>query len=74
MNLNKKNAIVTEYFQNERNYSAALKKYYKRLKRGPMSGNGLKNMISKFEEHGELGVILRTRGRHSVNPRKSATN
>ena len=32
-----------------------------------MSVNGLKDMISKFEETGELGVIPGTRGRRPVN-------
>ncbi|GFW33886.1 hypothetical protein TNCV_3589711 [Trichonephila clavipes] len=39
----------------------------KLLRRGPMSVNGLKNMIHKFEETGELGVIPGKRGRHPVN-------
>ena len=35
-----------------------------------MSVNGLKNMISKFEETGELGVIPGTSGRRPVNPER----
>ena len=35
-----------------------------------MSVNGLKNIISKFEETEELIVILGTSGRHSVNPER----
>ena len=44
--------IISEDIQNGSNYSATLKEYrrMKRLKRGPMSVNGLKNIISKFEE------------------------
>lgn len=72
MTLNKKERalLVKIFYQNGSNYSATLKEYrrMKRLRRGPMSVNGLKNMISKFEETGELGVIPGTRGRRPVNP------
>ena len=32
-----------------------------------MSVNGLKNVVSKFEDRGELGIIPGTRGRRPVN-------
>ena len=56
--------------QNGSNYSVILKEYrhMKRLKRGPMSVNGLKNMISKLKETWDLGVIIGTWGRHPANP------
>ena len=46
--------IVSEDIQNGSNYSATLKEYrrMKRLKRGPMSVNRLKNMIGKIEYNG----------------------
>ena len=64
--------IVTEDIQNYSNYSASLNKYRrtKRLKRGPMNVNRLKNMISNLEETGECGVIPSTGERRPVNPER----
>ena len=44
--------IISEDIQNGSNYSATLKEYrrMKRLKRGPMSFNRLKNVIPKIKE------------------------
>ncbi|GFS68755.1 hypothetical protein TNCV_408611 [Trichonephila clavipes] len=72
MTLNKKERalLVKIFYQNGSNYLATLKEY-RRMKRlrCQTSVNGLKNMISKFEETGELGVISGT-GRRPVKPER----
>ena len=64
--------LVKIFYQNGSNYSVTLKEFWhmKCLRRGPMSVDGLKNMIYKFEETGKLGVIPGTRGQHHVNPER----
>ena len=64
--------LVKILYQNNSNYSTTLKEYQrmKRLRRGPMNVNGLKNMITKFEQTGELGIIPGTRGLRPVNPER----
>ncbi|GFW16904.1 hypothetical protein TNCV_2760321 [Trichonephila clavipes] len=42
----------------------------KGLRRGLMSANRFKNIISKLEETGELGVISGTRGPRPFNPER----
>ena len=59
--------LVKLFYQNGSNSNAALRKYrqQKGLRRGPMSINGLKKMMKKFEETGELGVAP-GRGRRPI--------
>ena len=74
MTLNKKEyaLLVTISHQNGSNYSATLREFrrIKRLRRGPISINELKNMIPKFEETGELSIIPGTRVQRPVNPER----
>ena len=69
MILNKKERAL---LVNGSNYSATLKEFQhvKRLRRCPMRVNGLNNMLFKFQETGQLGVIPGTRGPRLVNPEK----
>ena len=71
MTLSKKERalLMKIFYQNGSNNSATLKEFrrMKRLRRGPMSVNGLKTMISVFEETAELGVIPDTRERRPEN-------
>ncbi|KAJ4431716.1 hypothetical protein ANN_20318 [Periplaneta americana] len=50
--------LVKLFYQNGSNSNAALREYrrQKQLRRGPMSSNGLKNMMERFEERDEFGV------------------
>ena len=50
--------LVKLFYVNSSKSSAALREYrcMKGLRRGPMSTNGLKKMMIKFENTGDLGV------------------
>ena len=78
MTLNKEERalLVKIFYQNGSNYSAILKecRRMKQLRKCLLSVNGLENMISKFEETKELGVIPGTRGWRPINPERGATN
>ena len=60
--------LVKLYYMNQCNASAALREFRsrKKLRKGPLSMNGLKKMIKKFEETGSL-TIRAGRGRKPVS-------
>ncbi|GBN03904.1 hypothetical protein AVEN_221701-1 [Araneus ventricosus] len=56
----KERALLTKlFYKNDSNLSTSLREYrsLKSLRKGPMSRQALKRMITKFEETGELGVL-----------------
>lgn len=60
--------LVKLFYQNGNNLSSALREYrrLKGLRKGPMSRQALKKMMTKFEETGELRV-LQGRGRKRIS-------
>ena len=66
-NLPERALIVKLFYENQGNAVAALREFRRRkkLRRGPMSPQGVRDMISRFETTGSLGV-QRGRGRKPI--------